>query len=252
MITAISRPPLAIDNQLQVVSLGPLLLPLLLLLPLARWRPALRWVAYLAAADWLLWALFFSRTSARYLTSFFLFAAMLGAYALIALAARARLLQWTLGGIVAVAFTVLALDTALSVADYLPTTIATNPAAEQQYLARYMEDYPMVQYITAATPPTSTIYVWDSQPRGYYISRKYIYARLVPLYSDFGDADIARWRIRLSELGVNYVLYHPRTVLAAGFAPGYDPAAAAATAFIARYFGPPLFQSGSYALYPIR
>jgi Protein of unknown function (DUF1420) len=252
IINAITRPPLAIDNQLQVVSLGPLLLPLLLLLPLAKWRPALRWVIWLAAAYWLLWALFFSRTSARYLTSFFLFTAILSADAVIALAARARLLQWALGGVIAFALTVLALDTILSAADYLPATVATDPAAEQQYLTRYMEDYPMMQYLAASTPLTATIYVWDGQPRGYYIPRRYVYARLVPLYSDFGDSDLARWRTRLGELGVTYVLYHPRATLAPSLAPGYDPAAAAANAFSARYFGPPLFQSGPYTLYPLR
>ncbi len=252
MISAITRPPLAIDSQLQAVNLGPLLLPLLPLLLLAKWRPALRWVAYLAAAYWLLWALFFSRTSARYLTTFLLLSAILSAYALISLAVRARLLVMALGGAMAVALTILALDTVLSVANYLPATIATSSAAEQQYLTRYMEDYSMTQYIAASTPLTATIYVWDSQPRGYYISRKYIYARLVPLYSDFGDTNLAHWRSRLAALGVSHILYHPRAALAAGFTIGYDPDAASAAAFAARYFGPSLFQSGAYVLYPLR
>ncbi len=252
MIGAITRPPLAIDNQLQVVSLGPLLLPLLPLLLLAKWRSALRWVVYLAAACWLLWALFFSRTSARYLTTFLLFAAILSAYALISLAAHTRLLTWALGGVLAATLTILALDNALSIADYLPTVVAVDPVAGQKYLAQYMEDYPLMQYIAASAPLTSTIYVWDSQPRGYYISRKYIYARLVPLYSDFGDPNLASWHTRLGTLGVTHILYHPRAALAAGFPAGYDPDAAAAAAFVARYFGPPLYQFGAYTLYPLR
>lgn len=250
MWTAMTRAPIGIDNQQQVVSLGPLLLPLLLLLPLAKWKPALAWLAYLAAAYWLLWAALFSRTSARYLTSFFLLAALLGAYALVSLITRLRLLGWLGGGLVALLLAYLVSDATSRLNAYLPVTFALDRATETQYLANYMEDYRLIQQI-AALPVTATIYVWDSQPRGYYLPRPYIYARLVPLYSDFGSLDLASWRSRLRDLGITHVLYHPRNPLAPGLARNYDPYAAAAQQFITRYFGPPIAQVGEYTLYPL-
>ncbi len=249
-LAALTRPPLTIDAQVHVVSLGPLLLPLLLALPLARWRPPLGWLGWVAAGYWLCWATLFSHLSIRYLAPFFLLAALLGAYAAISLAAN-RWLRPLIGGLLALTLVLLTLDYVLSAADYLPTAFATDRPAEQDYLARHSEDYPMMQYIAASTPLTATVYVWDSLPRGYYIPRRYIYARLVPLYSDFGG-EAGRWRARLAELGVDYVLYHPRLPLAPKLPYGYDPYKDAEQTFMNRYFGPPLFTVGDYALYKLR
>lgn len=245
---AMSRPPLLIDNQVHVVNLGPLLLPALLTLFFVRWRTRLALVAYAGAAYWLLWAFFFSQTSARYLSTFFLLGALLGAYGLAWLITRYRLLRWTLGGVVALTLALLALDSGLSIGPYLPTALSLDRTAEQQYLSAYMEDYSVMQYISQRTPPNATIYVWDGQPRGYYIARKYIYGRLVPLYSGV-SSDLAGWHARLSALGVTHVLVHKRDVLAPGQLPGSDPYAQIFTSFSAEYLGPPLFTSGDYSLY---
>ncbi|PZR96020.1 MAG: hypothetical protein DLM69_11215, partial [Candidatus Chloroheliales bacterium] len=252
LIASLTQPPILVDRVLQVVSLGPLLLPLLPALLLAKWRAGLRWFVYLTVAYWLIFALFLSRTSARYLITMLLFSAILSAGAVVSLTSRHRLLQALFAGLLGITLTLLVLENALGTGDYLPTAFAISATAERQYVATYMEDDSLIQYIAANTPLTATIYVWDSQPRGYYLPRRYIYARLVPLYSDFGDTNAPRWRARLGELGINYILYHPRIPLTHGLPVGYDPYADAAKQFIAQYFGPPLFQSGSYTLYPLR
>ncbi len=248
---AMTRPPLHIDGQVHAVNLGPLLILGLLALPLARWRPALGWVAYAAAAYWLMWAFFFSRTSIRYLSTFFLLSAVMVAYALLWPATHYRLARWVLGGVVALGLTVPAIEAALSARPYLPTVLATHRTAEERYLSTYMEDYPMMKYIQSNTPPDAVIYVWDGQPRGYYIPRRYVYARLVPLYTGFGT-DPQRWKARLDELGITHVLVHERQVLAPGQAPGVDPFAEPARRFRERYFGPALYRVGDYSLHRLR
>jgi hypothetical protein len=211
-----------------------------------------RWLAYAAGAYWVLWAFFFSRTSIRYLSTFFLLAALLGAYGLVSTAVRYHQLRWVVGGIVGIALGFLAVQSLLSVGPYLSTVLAVDRAAERQYLQAYMQDYPMMQYIAEKTPPNATIYVWDGQPRGYYISRKYVYARLVPLYTGFGDAP-ERWRARLTELGITHILVHNRRILAPGQPLDFDPDEADAQTFSALYFiSPPLFIVGEYALYALR
>ncbi len=248
---AMNRLPLAIDNQVHVVSLGPLLLTALPALVFARWKPALRLVAYVAAAYWLLWAFFFSHTSARYLSTFFLLAALLGACGLVSLAERFRTTRPLVGAVVAAALGSIVIVAGLSTRIYLPTVLALSQSAEGSYLAAYMEDYPMIQYIAGHTPPDAKIYLWDGQPRGYYIPRPYVYARLVPLYTGFAAApDI--WRARLRELGITHVLVHGRDMLAPGQPLGADPDAPAEQAFAQKYFGPLLFQVGDYKLYQLR
>jgi hypothetical protein len=247
---AMTRPPLLIERQLHVVSLGPLLLPALLALPLVRWRPALGWIAYAAVAYWLLWAFFFSHTSARYLSTFFLFVAVLGAYGLVALASRYRLCSWAIGSVVSAILALLTLESAFSTAPYLPAALALDRAAERQFLQSYMEDYPMMEYIRVNTAPSARIYVWDGQPRGYYIPRPYVYARLVPLYTNFAG-EPQSWRRRLDEQGITHVLVHERDILAPGQLPGVDPSREAAQLFASRYFGPQLFTVGTYSLYDL-
>ena len=249
--TAISRPPLEIDGQIHVVSLGPLLLPALPGLLWVRWARALKPIAYAAGAYWLVWAFFFSRTSIRYLSTFFLLAAVLGAYALVWMTSRYRPVRWAVATVLAAGFTVLTVEAALSVRPYLPTVLATDRAAEQAYLATYMEDYQMIQYITSHTPANAVIYVWDGQPRGYYLPRRYVYARLVPLYTGFGSQP-EQWHARLVQLGITHVLVHERQVLAPGQPAGVDPFAEPARRFRERYFGPLLYRSGDYYLYELR
>ena len=232
---AYTRGPLDIDNQQHVVNLGTLLLPALLTLIFARWKPAVRWLAYAAGAYWVLWAFFFSRTSIRYLSTFFLLAALLGAYGLVSMAMRYRQLRLVVAGIVAVALGFLAVQSVLSLGPYVPTVLAVDRSAEQTYLQTYMQDYPMIKYIGDNTPQTAKIYVWDGQPRGYYIPRDYVYARLVPLYTGFGE-EAEKWRARLTELGITHVLVHNRRILAPGQPLDYDPEAPDAQRFASLYF----------------
>ena len=245
------RPPLAIDNQVHEVNLGYLLLPALLLLPFARWKPALGWVAYAAGGYWLLWALFFSRTSARYLSTFFLLASLLGAYAIISFASRWGFARWVAGGILGVLLGAMAVQAVSSVGPYLGTTLTFDQGAEVEYLDRYMADYPLMRHIEEKTPVDARVYVWDGQPRGYYIERPYVYARLVPLYTAFGT-EPEQWRARLEELGITHVLVHSRDILAPGQAPGVDPALEAGRRFGELYFSQPLFQVGNFTLYELR
>ncbi|HKP53728.1 MAG TPA: hypothetical protein VJ183_13885 [Chloroflexia bacterium] len=249
--SAYIRGPIYIDNQIHVVNLGTLLLPALLTLPFGRWKPAVRWLAYAAGVYWVIWAFFFSRTSIRYLSTFFLLAALLGAYGLVSMAVRYHQLRWVVAGVTGVALGFLAIQTALSVGPYLPTVLSIDRAAERQYLTSYMQDYPIMQYIADKTPPDATIYVWDGQPRGYYIPRKYVYARLVPLYTGFGG-EIEQWHARLVELGITHVLFHNRRILAPGQPLDFDPEAQDAQRFAARYFSPPLLVVGEYVLYELR
>lgn len=251
MWNAYSRGPLVIDNQQHVVNLGTLLLPALLTLPFARWTLPARFLAYAAGAYWLIWAFFFSRTSARYLSTFFLLAALLGAYGIVSMAARYRQLRWAVGGIVGIALGFLVVQSVLSVGTYLPTALAFDRATESKYLQAYMGDYPMVQYIEKNTPQNAGIYLWDGQPRGYYVPRSYVYARLVPLYTGFGS-EPDKWRARMGELGITHVLVHERDMLAPGQPIGQDPARAIGQEFANRYFGQALFTVGDYALYPLR
>jgi hypothetical protein len=236
------------------VSLGPLLLPALLLLPFARWRAALRMLAYAAAAYWLLWAFFFSRTSIRYLSTFFLLAAVLGAYALVSLAMRHRAMRFA-GAVVVVILTLMSAEATASAGRFLPTVFALDKTAESRYLATYMEDYNMMSYISANLPPNAKIYVWDGQPRGYYMARPYVYARLVPLYTGFASQP-AEWRERLRQLGITHILLNRVNsrgeVLAPGQPPGYDPDWQVSQDFARRYFGRALIVVGEYALYELR
>jgi hypothetical protein len=249
---AYTRGPLDIDSQRHIVNLGTLLLPALLTLTFALWKPAVRWLVYAAGAYWLLWAFFFSRTSIRYLSTFFLLVALLGAYGLVSIATRYPQLRWVVAGIVGIALGFLALQGLVSVGPYVPTVLAVDRSAERQYLQAFMQDYPMMQYIAEKMPPDATIYVWDGQPRGYYISRKYVYARLVPLYTGFGG-EPGTWRARLAELGITHVLVHNRRILAPGQPLDFDPDESDARTFSALYFiSPPLFIVGEYALYELR
>jgi hypothetical protein len=138
-----------------------------------------------------------------------------------------------------------------STGPYLSTTLAFDQSAEAEYLDRYMADYPMMRFIEEKTPAGARVYVWDGQPRGYYIERPYVYARLVPLYTGFGSEPEA-WRARLQALGITHVLVHSRDILAPGQAPGVDPYLEAGRRFGERYFGPPLSQIGSFTLYELR
>jgi hypothetical protein len=252
--TATMRPWLLVDRQIHVVSLGPLLLPALLLLPFARWRAALRWVAYAAAAYWLLWAFFFSRTSIRYLSTFFLLAAVLGAYALVSLATRHHAMRYA-GAVVVIMFSVLAAEATAGAGRFLPTVFALEKTAESRYLETYMEDYDMMRYISSNLPPDASIYVWDGQPRGYYIPRRYVYARLVPLYTGFAS-EPAEWRERLRQLGITHVLLNRVNsrgeVLAPGQPAGYDPDWQVSRDFARRYFSRALIVVGEYALYELK
>jgi hypothetical protein len=241
--TAMTRPALTIDGQAHEVTLGLLLLPALLALPLARWTAAVRLLAGVGAGYWVLWAFLFSHTSARYLATFFLIAAVLGAYGLVEVARRWQRVGWLIGTVVAAGLVWLAGQAAWGSGPYLPVALALDGGAERQYLARTLEDYPMLTYLDGQTPATARIYVWDGQPRGYYLPRPYVYARLVPLYSGFGGP-LAPWRQRLADLGLTHVLVHTRDILAPGQPAGTDPQAAAGQAFAAAYFGPPLFSSG--------
>ncbi|HYO50725.1 MAG TPA: hypothetical protein VEW94_12815 [Chloroflexia bacterium] len=252
--TATTRPWLLVDRQIHVVSLGPLLLPALLLLPFARWRAALRWVAYAAATYWLLWAFFFSRTSIRYLSTFFLLAAVLGAYALVSLATRHRAMRYA-GAVVVLMLAVMSTEATAGAGRFLPTVFALDKAAESRYLATYMEDYNMMRYISANLPPDARVYVWDGQPRGYYIARPYVYARLVPLYTGFAS-EPEEWRERLRQLGITHILLNRVSsageVLAPGQPPGYDPNWQVSQDFARRYFGRNLTVVGEYALYELK
>jgi len=251
MWNAYARGPLLIDNQVHVVNLGTLLLPALLTLPFARWTTPVRLLAFAAGAYWLIWAFFFSRTSARYLSTFFLIAALIGAYGIISMVARYKELRWVVVGLVGVALGFLVAQSVLSVGTYLPTVLALDRGAETRYLQAYMADSPVVQFIHDNTPQDATIYVWDGQPRGYYIPRRYVYARLVPLYTGFGS-DLEGWRARMRELGITHVLVHERDILAPGQLLGADPDRAIGQEFANRYFGQALFTVGDYALYPLR
>jgi hypothetical protein len=230
-----------------------LLLPALLLLPFARWRAALRLLAYAAASYWLLWAFFFSRTSIRYLSTFFLLAAVLGAYALVSLATRHRAMQWA-GAVVLVMLAVISAEATAGAGRFLPTVLALDRTAESRYLATYMEDYNMLLYISANLPPDARVYVWDGQPRGYYIARPYVYARLVPLYTGFASQP-AEWRERLKQLGITHILLNRVNgrgeVLAPGQPPGYDPDWQVSRDFAQRYFDRALTVVGEYALYEL-
>jgi hypothetical protein len=252
--TATTRPWLLVDRQIHVVSLGPLLLPALLLLPFARWRAALRMLAYAAVAYWLLWAFFFSRTSIRYLSTFFLLAAVLGAYALVSLATRHRAMRWA-GAVVIVMLVVMSAEATAGAGRFLPTVFALDKAAESHYLETYMEDYNMMRYISANLPPDARVYVWDGQPRGYYIARPYVYARLVPLYTGFAS-EPSEWRERLRQLGITHILLNRVSsageVLAPGQPPGYDPDWQVSRDFASRYFGRALTVVGEYALYELK
>jgi hypothetical protein len=213
-------------------------------------------LALAAGWYWLLWALFFLHASIRYVETCFLFLAPVAAMALISLVERARPLRWILGGVVALLLVVVTLDLALSSKYYLPTVLALDPGAERRYLSGHIEEQQVLDYIAMNTPPDAGIYVWDSQPRGYYIPRRYIYARSVPLYTGFGLPS-EQWRARLAELGMTYVLAHKRPYLAPGLPPGYDPFQEAEQEFQARYFGRQLirvpdYQGSEYILYELK
>lgn len=251
----LTRPPLTLDNLEYVVTLGPLMLTALLGLPLARWKPALRLVAYAAAFVTILSFFYFSRASIRYLATVFLLCALLGAYALVSIAARARIAQTALAAVVAVTLTLHAAESLLSTGPYLSTTFALDKAAETAYLQAHMEDYPIVRYIADKTPANAVIYVWDSRPRGYRIPRPYVYGRLVPKYSGMSQ-NPDEWHARLKELGVTHVLLHNRGIIAPGYAPGYDPDRQTEQALGAKYYGPPLITTNTpgddYALYELK
>jgi hypothetical protein len=247
---AATRPPILIDRQWHNVDLSLLLLPALLLLPFARWKPALTWIAVAGASYWLIWALFFSRTSARYLSTFFLLCAVLGAYAIVEVFRRFRVTRWGLVGGVAALLAMLGVQAVVSTGPYLGTTFSLERSAESDYLRQYMEDYPMIRFIEGNTPTNAKVYVWDGQPRGYYIPRDYVYARLVPLYSGFGSEPEA-WRERLRELGITHVLVHRRDILAPGQPLGVDPALEVGRRFGQRYFSPPLFRVGNFTIYEL-
>ncbi len=250
---AIGRAPFLLDNHLYTVNLGPLLMTALLLLVAAKWKPPLRALFALASLLWLVSIPLFSRTSIRYLSTFFLFSAVLGGYAAASVAGRipVRPLRLALGAALSLALTVLSLEILLSAGPYLPTAFALDPAQEGCYLQAHMEDYPVVQYIADSTPPDAVIYIWDSIPRGYRVPRPYVYGRLVPAYSGVG-ADTAAWHARLQQLGITHVLIHNRAVLAPTYPPGYDPDRPLVQALAADYFGPPLIEAGDYTLYKLR
>lgn len=251
----LTRPPLLLDNIEYVVTVGPLLPTALLGLPLARWKPGLRLVAYAAFAVTLLSFFFFSRASIRYLATVFLFCALLGAYALVSIASRSRIPRVALTGVVSVTLALLALDTLLSTGPYVAATFAWDRAYESAYLQAHMEDYPIVQYIADKTSPNSVIYVWDSRPRGYRLARPYIYGRLVPKYSGVSN-NPDEWRARLKALGVTHVLVHDRTIFAPGYPAGYDPDRQAEQALAAKYYSAPLITTqadgGDYMLYELK
>jgi hypothetical protein len=200
---------------------------------------------------WLLWALFFSRTSARYLSTFFLVAALLGAYGLVSLAVRSKWLARATGLVVAILLLLMALLSAYRAAPHAGAVFALDRSAEDTYLQKYMADYRVMQYIGDYLPAGARIYIWDGQPRGYYVNRDYVYARLVPLYTSFGKPP-EEWRERLRELGITHVLYHRRAVLAPGQHPGQDPFASVSRSFIDLYFGPALIRVGSYTLHELK
>jgi hypothetical protein len=245
------RPPTGVDNHVQVVSLGPLLLPCLLALPAVRWRRAALWLALALVVYWFVWAFFFSHTSIRYFATFLVLAAPLSAYALVSLAARARANRWILGSVLAPVLALLAMEPALSAGQFLPTVLALDRGAEREYLRAHMEDQVMMEFIEEQTPPNAVVYVWDSQPRGYRIPRRYVYGRLVPLFSGVGG-DIEAWRSRLVELGATHVLYRERNPLAPGQPRDVDPLRDEMQQFRARYFGPMLFEIEPYSLYELR
>jgi hypothetical protein len=253
MWQVMTRGPLTIDNQIHNVSLGFLLLPGLLALPFDRWSVPVRWFVAAGLWYWLLWAFFFSRTSARYLSTFYLLCALLGAYALVSLATRFHqpILRLLLGALIGGLLLLQAVQSATSLGYYLPAAFALDRSAEEQYLAAHTDDYPLISYIEENTPPEAVIYVWDGQPRGYRLPRTYVYARLVPLYTGFGSPP-DRWRDRLRELGITHVLTHARDRLAPGQPPGEDPFQEAANQFSERYFGPPLLEAGDYTLYELK
>ncbi|MDQ5825873.1 MAG: hypothetical protein M3441_16895 [Chloroflexota bacterium] len=247
----IGRQPLPIDNHTYVVSIGPLLLTSLLALPLARWKPPLRLVLYVAIFVWVVSLFYFSRASIRYLATVFLLCALMGAYGLISIAVRSRVAALALGSVVALVLTLVTLDTTLSTRPFLATTFALDPAAEQRYLEAHMDDYPIMQYLAAHTPPNAVVYDWDSRPRGYRIPRPYVYGRLVPKYSGVSP-NPDEWHARLKELGITHVLVHNRQVFAPGYPPGYDPDRETFQALAARYLGPPLITAGNFTLYELR
>lgn len=253
MWQAMARGPAAIDNRVHEVALGFVLLPALLLLAFAKPSKILLWLGGFALGYWLIWAFFFSRTSARYLSTFYLLCAVLSAYALISLAARSKqpILQWALLAILGVAITWQTLVAAANLNYYIPTVFALDPGTESRYLDAYMEDNAVMRYIEEQTPASAVIYVWDGQPRGYRIPRPYVYARLVPLYSGFGQPP-AQWRARLRDLGITHILVHDRDQLAPGQTAGQDPLGEAATLFRTQYFGEELYSVGDYALYTLK
>lgn len=182
----------------------------------------------------------------------FLFAGgIAGGYALVSLASRAPAEGRIAGGVLAVVLGFLGLQAVWYGALYLPTVLALDKRVEERYLTAYTEDYPVMQYIGANTPMDAVIYVWDGQPRGYRIPRRYVYARLVPLYTGFGGG-LEQWRARLGELGVTHVLYHERDFLAPGQPMGVDPGAQVGVEFARRYFGRELFRAGNYALFELK
>jgi hypothetical protein len=246
-----TRPPLTIDAQRHDVNLGYLLLPALLTLPFARLRAPALLALYTCLGYWILWALLFSRTSARYLSTFLLIAALLGAYGLVSLTLRSKWLTRATGIVVTLLLLWMTLFSVYRAAPHAGAVFALDQAAEEAYLRRYMADYRVMRYIGESVPANARLYIWDGQPRGYYVNREYIYARLVPLYSKFGQAP-EEWRERLRELGITHVLYHRRAVLAPGQRPGQDPFAGVSRSFIDRYFGPALIRVGSYTLHELK
>lgn len=253
MWDAMTRGPALIDNQSHEVSLGFLVLPALLLLLIFRRRTPALWLAIFAVGYWLMWLLFFSHTSARYLSTFFLLCSVLGACGIVSLGTQSRqpAIKFLGGAITGTLLVWHLIQSAASLPYYLPTVFSLDPNAEQQYLSAYMEDYSMLQYIEQNTTPNAVIYVWDGQPRGYRIPRTYVYARLVPLYTRFGFPP-EEWRARLRELGITHILTHDRLQLAPGQPPGDDPFQAEIDQFKAHYFGTELFHVGDYALYELK
>src|SRR5207248_3140010 len=137
-----SRGPVTVDNQMHPADLGLVLLPALVVLVFVRWSWAVRVVGFAAVWYWVVWVLFFSRTSARYLSTFFLLCAVLGAYGIVSLAGRMRWAarRWALAGVVGVLMAYSVVRVLASLGPYLPTTFALDPEAEKRYLAAYMDD----------------------------------------------------------------------------------------------------------------